>query len=45
MCIADDVGKQEDAELEEAIEEVKAVLAKIPDEEIIAAVRQSRDER
>ena len=45
MLLEDEVKKREDAELEQAIEQMKAVLAKIPDEEIVRAVRESRDQR
>lgn len=44
-ALEDEVKKREDAELEQAIEQMKAVLAKIPDEEIVRAVRESRDQR
>ena len=41
----EDKVKKGRCELEQAIEQMKAVLAKIPDEEIVRAVRESRDQR
>jgi len=40
-----EVKKREDAELIDAICKMKAILQKIPDEEIVRAIRESRDER
>jgi post-segregation antitoxin (ccd killing protein) len=44
-ALEDEVKKQENAELTQAINQMKTVLAKIPDEEIVAAIRESRDQR
>lgn len=43
--LEDEVKKRENAELSQAISEMKTVLENIPDEEIIKAVRESRDQR
>jgi hypothetical protein len=40
-----EVKKNEDAELIRAIGEMQRVLQKIPDDEIVKAVRDSRDQR
>ena len=37
--------KQEDADLVQSIEKMKVILKKIPDEELVGAVRESRDQR
>jgi antitoxin CcdA len=44
-ALEDEVKKREDAELVQAICDMKAVLQKIPDEEIVKAIRESRDQR
>jgi post-segregation antitoxin (ccd killing protein) len=44
-ALEDEVKKLEDAELVQAVCEMKAALEKIPDEEIVRAVRESRDRR
>ncbi len=44
-ALEDEVSKREDAELIEAIAEMKAILQKIPDDEIVRAIRESRDQR
>jgi post-segregation antitoxin (ccd killing protein) len=44
-ALEDEVKKREDAELMEAICKMKVILQKIPDDEIVRAIRESRDER
>lgn len=44
-ALEDEVKKREDVELMDAICRMKAVLQKIPDDEIVRAIRESRDER
>lgn len=44
-ALEDEVKKREDAELAQAINQMKAVLEKIPDDEIVKAIRESRDQR
>ena len=43
--LEDEVKKRENAELAQAISQMKAVLEKIPDDEIVRAIRESRDQR
>jgi post-segregation antitoxin (ccd killing protein) len=45
QAIEEEIGKRERQELTDAIIEMKTLLEKIPDEEIIKAVRESRDQR
>ncbi len=45
MALEDEVKRLENAELSRAISEMKLVLEKIPDAEIVNAVRVSRDQR
>jgi post-segregation antitoxin (ccd killing protein) len=45
MALEDEVRRLENAELSRAISEMKLVLDKIPDAEIVTAVRDSRDHR
>ena len=45
MALEDEVKRLENAELSRAISEMKLVLDKIPDAEIVNAVRVSRDQR
>ncbi len=45
IAIEDQIRKIENAELTQAIAEMKLVLAKIPDAEIVTAVRESRGKR
>ena len=45
MALEDEVKRLENAELSRAISEMKLVLYKIPDAEIVNAVRVSRDQR
>jgi len=44
-ALEDEVKKREAEELVQAICDMKAVLQKIPDEEIVKAIRESRDQR
>ena len=44
-ALEDEVKKRENAELSQAITQMKAVLQKIPDDEIVKAIRESRDQR
>ena len=44
-ALEDEVKKRENAELTQAINQMKTVLAKIPDKDIVAAIRESRDQR
>jgi post-segregation antitoxin (ccd killing protein) len=44
-ALEDEVKKRENAELVNAISEMKLVLEKVPDDEIVRAVRESRDQR
>jgi post-segregation antitoxin (ccd killing protein) len=44
-ALEDEVKKRENAELAQAISQMKAVLEKIPDDEIVRAIRESRDQR
>jgi post-segregation antitoxin (ccd killing protein) len=44
-ALEDEIKKRENAELIQAISQMKAVLQKIPDDEIVKAIRESRDQR
>ncbi len=44
-ALEDEVKKRENAELAQAVTQMKAVLEKIPDDEIVKAIRESRDQR
>lgn len=44
-ALDDEIKKREEEELVQAITGMKAILQKIPDEEILRAVRESRDQR
>ncbi len=44
-AIEEEIKRREMQELTEAVIEMKTILEKIPDEEIIKAVRESRDQR
>jgi post-segregation antitoxin (ccd killing protein) len=44
-ALEDEVKKRENAELTQAINEMKTILDKIPDDEIVRAIRESRDQR
>ena len=45
QAIEEEIRKREMQELTDAVTEMKTLLQKIPDEEIIKAVRESRDQR
>jgi post-segregation antitoxin (ccd killing protein) len=45
QALEEEIRKRERQELTDAIIEMKTLLEKIPDEEIIKAVRESRDQR
>ena len=44
-AIEDEIKKREEEELRQALSEIKTILQKIPDEEIVKAIRESRDHR
>jgi post-segregation antitoxin (ccd killing protein) len=44
-ALEDEIKKKEQAELIQAITEMKSILQNIPDEEIVKAIRESRDQR
>ncbi len=44
-ALEDEVKKRENAELSQAVTQMKAVLQTIPDDEIVKAIRESRDQR
>ena len=44
-ALRDEVQKRERSELISALERAKNALSKVPDEEIVRAVRETRDER
>jgi len=44
-ALEEEVRKSEEAEFIRALEEMKLLLQKIPEDEIVKAVRQSRDQR
>jgi antitoxin CcdA len=45
QALEEEVRKREKQELTEAVFEMKILLEKIPDKEIIKAIRESRDQR
>lgn len=45
QALEEEIKKRERQELTDAIIEMKILLEKIPDEEIIKAIRESRDQR
>jgi len=45
QAIEEEIRKRERQELTDAVTEMKTLLEKIPDEEIIKAIRESRDQR
>jgi len=45
QALEEEISKRERQELSETIAEMKTLLQKIPDEEIIKAIRESRDQR
>lgn len=44
-ALEQEVKKSEEAEFIRTLDEMKTILQKIPDEEIVKAVRESRDQR
>ncbi len=44
-ALEDEIRKREKEELAQALSDIKTILQKIPDEEIVKAVRESRDQR
>jgi post-segregation antitoxin (ccd killing protein) len=44
-ALENEVRKREEEELTQALSDIKAILQKVPDEEIVKAVRESRDQR
>jgi len=44
-ALRDEVQKRERRELISALERAKKVLSKVPDEDIVKAIRETRDER
>lgn len=44
-ALEDEIRKREEEELYQALSDIKTILQKIPDEEIVKAIRESRDQR
>jgi ferredoxin-fold anticodon binding domain-containing protein len=44
-ALEDEIRKREEEELSQALSDIKIILQKIPDEEILKAIRESRDQR
>ena len=44
-ALEDEIRKREEEELSHALSDIKTILQKIPDEEIVKALRESRDQR
>ena len=44
-ALEDEVKRRENEELVQAVAQMKTVLEKIPDDEIVKAIRESRDQR
>jgi len=44
-ALEDEVRKREKAEIAQALSEMKAILEKVPDDEIVKAIRETRDQR
>jgi post-segregation antitoxin (ccd killing protein) len=44
-ALEEEVKRREDAELAQAVSQLKAVLQNIPDDEVVRAIRESRDQR
>jgi len=44
-ALENEIKKREEEELTQALGDVKTILQKIPDEEIVKAIRESRDQR
>jgi len=45
VALEDEIGKREEEELTQALSDIKTILQKIPDEEIVKAIRESREQR
>ena len=45
VALEDEIRKREEEELTQALSDIKTILQKIPDEEIVKAIRESRDQR
>jgi len=44
-ALEDEIRKREEEELAQALSDIKTILQKIPSEEIVKAIRESRDQR
>jgi antitoxin CcdA len=44
-AIEEEIKKREEQELSQALTDIKGILQKIPDQEIVKAIRESRDQR
>ncbi len=44
-ALEDEIKKREEEELSQALCDIKAILQKVPDEEIVKTIRESRDQR
>jgi len=44
-ALENEIRKREEEELTQALGDIKTILQKIPDEEIVKAIRESRDQR
>lgn len=44
-ALEEEVKKNEEAEFLQALDEMKTLLQKVPEEEIVSAIRESRDQR
>jgi len=44
-ALEEEIRKQESLELADAVGEMKTLLSKIPDDEIVRAIKESRDQR
>ena len=45
VALEDEIRKREEEELTQALSDIKTILQKIPDEEIVKAIRESRNQR
>jgi antitoxin CcdA len=44
-ALEEEIRKREEEELSQALSDIKTILQKIPDEQIVKAIRESRDQR
>jgi len=44
-ALENEIRKREEEELSQALSDIKTILQKIPDQEIVKAIRESRDQR